>query len=285
MGVGEGWVQGGGLGKRGEEEEWKSGGVMGWRGYGGVAMEDGMWKTEGKRGKDGVAAAGLGGRGAHGYGGLKVGEEEWRGLGWRKGLGEGMKRMEKRRKGRGDCIDICGLTDLGYSRPKFTWCNKRPNGQLVFERLDRFMGNGAWLNLCPHTVNFHLPKIKSDHNPMLLCTQPSIFNRSARPFRCERIWINHPDFLNVVQDGWDSAHNLSNALTLLKGKAISWNKHSLGNIFERKKILMKRLNGVGHALNYSPSPQLAILEQNLSKQYRDILLMEEELWASKARLD
>ncbi|KAF7812201.1 uncharacterized protein G2W53_033177 [Senna tora] len=38
---------------------------------------------------------------AHGYGGLKVGEEEWRGLGWRKGLGEGMKRMEKRRKGRG----------------------------------------------------------------------------------------------------------------------------------------------------------------------------------------
>ncbi|KAF7812560.1 uncharacterized protein G2W53_033536 [Senna tora] len=36
-----------------------------------------------------------------------------------------------------NCIDACGLTDLGFSGLKFTWCNKRPNGQIVFERLDR----------------------------------------------------------------------------------------------------------------------------------------------------
>ncbi|KAF7812571.1 reverse transcriptase [Senna tora] len=96
--------------------------------------------------------------------------------------------------------------------------------------------------------------------------------------------ILSPDEKWGVVDAWNSDHSLSNALTILKDKVISWNKYSLGNIFVKKKTLLKRLNGIGHALNARPSPQLAILEQNLSNQYREILLMEEELWASKARL-
>ncbi|KAF7816694.1 reverse transcriptase [Senna tora] len=184
----------------------------------------------------------------------------------------------------GDFNEILS-SDEKWGGPKFTWCNKRPNGQIVFERLDRFLGNAAWVNLFPHSVNFHLPRIRSDHNPMLLRSRPIQGNRNARPFRCERIWINHPDFLNVVQEAWGPSGNLSSKLVALKIKAIEWNRVSLGNIFHKKKILTRRLNGIGIAMNSRPSPQLALLEQELSIQYRKILLSEEELWASKARLD
>ncbi|KAF7808415.1 reverse transcriptase [Senna tora] len=158
-----------------------------------------------------------------------------------------------------DCLDACGLTDMGFSGPKYTWYNKRPNGQIVFER--------------------------SDHNPMLLRSRPSQGNRNAQPFRCERIWINHLDFLNVLQEAWGTIGNLSSKLGVLKNKAIEWNKVSLGNIFQKKKTLIRRLNSTGTAINSRPSPQLALLEQELSNQYREVLLTEEELWASKARID
>ena len=36
-----------------------------------------------------------------------------------------------------DCLDVCGLKDLGYSGLPYTWCNRRFGGQMVRVRLDR----------------------------------------------------------------------------------------------------------------------------------------------------
>lgn len=70
------------------------------------------------------------------------------------------------------CIESCGLHDLGFSGQKFTWINKRTEGGLVLERLNRFLGNGDWISLFPDSINFHLPRLKSDLNPILLKTHP-----------------------------------------------------------------------------------------------------------------
>ncbi|GMP46214.1 hypothetical protein CsSME_00014459 [Camellia sinensis var. sinensis] len=40
-----------------------------------------------------------------------------------------------------DCMDHCGMLDLGFSGPKFTWTNLRNTRALIRERLDR-----AWSN-------------------------------------------------------------------------------------------------------------------------------------------
>ncbi|KAF7833960.1 reverse transcriptase [Senna tora] len=184
-----------------------------------------------------------------------------------------------------NCLDYCGLTDLGYTGPKFTWCNKRPNGSIVLERLDRFLGNAKWISLFPNSLVSHLPKVKSDHNPILLNSHYSPKTFGKRPFRCERIWINHPDFKELVRSAWTQEDSLNEALKSLKVAAIKWNKEVLGNIFSKKESIQKRLRGIGNAMSANPSPQLVILENNLSKEYCKYLAMEEELWASKARLD
>jgi hypothetical protein len=44
-------------------------------------------------------------------------------------------------------LDESGLADLGFSRPRFTWCNGRSGGHHTRERLDRAVANGSWSSL------------------------------------------------------------------------------------------------------------------------------------------
>jgi hypothetical protein len=38
-------------------------------------------------------------------------------------------------------LDDCSLLDLGFSGPKFTWCNDRASGGITRERLARAVAN------------------------------------------------------------------------------------------------------------------------------------------------
>ncbi|KAK3221477.1 hypothetical protein Dsin_008502 [Dipteronia sinensis] len=40
-----------------------------------------------------------------------------------------------------EALDYCGLDDLGFRGPMFSWCNKRDGNELVQERLDRGVCN------------------------------------------------------------------------------------------------------------------------------------------------
>ena len=65
-----------------------------------------------------------------------------------------------------NCIDKCGLMDLGFQGPRFTWTNKTPVWQCnIKERLDRGLGNAKWKILFPTAEVHHLPRVKSDHCP------------------------------------------------------------------------------------------------------------------------
>lgn len=182
-------------------------------------------------------------------------------------------------------VNSCGLLDLGYSGPKFTWVNKRDNGSLVMERLDRFLANAEWLSIFPESVVSHLPRTKSDHNPILLNTIPNhqIFGR--RPFRCESVWLNHSDFIQLSKNIWSSSSSSSQALESLKSEALIWNKTCFGNIFLNKNRILRRLEGTQRALSSSPNSFLVKLEKDLNVEYLNILRTEEQFWASKSRIN
>ncbi|KAF7812763.1 ribonuclease H [Senna tora] len=182
-------------------------------------------------------------------------------------------------------IDACGLLDLGFVDQKFMWCNKRGNGRLVFERLDRFLANAAWLNLFPEAQNTHLPRIKSDHIPLILNTYPILNHHYNRPFRCERVWLSQLEFINLAENSWKNTNSIANGLNQIREQAVIWNKTTFGNIFKRKNRVLRRLEGVGRALALGPNSCLVDLEHELSCEYQLILSQEEELWASKSRMD
>ena len=93
----------------------------------------------------------------------------------------------------------CFMFDLGFCGPKFTW-----HRGLVFERIDRAVGNKTWQDVFPSTRVLHLPKVSSDHRPTLI--QPwNMFGVTTyvRQFRFLAPWISHNDWDSFVKNNWE----------------------------------------------------------------------------------
>ena len=67
-----------------------------------------------------------------------------------------------------ECLNNCGMIDLGFSGPRYTWSNHRPLTHLIQERIDRVFANADWNVLYPDASVKHLERAHSDHNLVLL---------------------------------------------------------------------------------------------------------------------
>ncbi|CAN1133105.1 hypothetical protein LINPERHAP2_LOCUS7458 [Linum perenne] len=62
-----------------------------------------------------------------------------------------------------DTVDVCGLSDLRFNGPRFTWSRNN-----ILVRLDRALVNDHWIDLFPESLVLHLHRLKSDHRPILV---------------------------------------------------------------------------------------------------------------------
>ncbi|KAF7841163.1 reverse transcriptase [Senna tora] len=94
---------------------------------------------------------------------------------------------------------------------------------------------------------------------------------------------------SVSQDEYILDNNMTpvqaESLALIQAEAKIWNRNCFGNIFFRKNRIMKRLNGINLALQKGHNPGLIKLEQILAKEYQEVLLVKEDLWAAKSRVE
>ncbi|GMI90895.1 hypothetical protein HRI_002758800 [Hibiscus trionum] len=157
-----------------------------------------------------------------------------------------------------DMVFYCGLQDLGFAGPNFTWY--RGNRSV---RLDRCFGNAAWYEHFPQSSLHHLLRMKSDHRPIML--YPAVPPTSPRQpsFKYFSGWSLHSDFKRLVHDNWDSTLPISEAISSFTGAAVSWNNEIFGAIGKRKKILMARLRGVQRCLDQRRSANMVKLESKL----------------------
>lgn len=65
-----------------------------------------------------------------------------------------------------DVIDEVGFKDLGYVGDRFTWAKHYPDGKVIWERLDRALGNGDWTGMFLDFKVIHLGCVMSDHKPI-----------------------------------------------------------------------------------------------------------------------
>jgi exonuclease III len=87
-----------------------------------------------------------------------------------------------------------GLMDIPLKGGKFTWSNNRTTPGM--SRIDRFLFSGDWEDRYPTVVQKRLPKLLSDHFPILL--ECGKFLRGKRPFRFENMCLKAEGFGEMV---------------------------------------------------------------------------------------
>ncbi|CAN1125969.1 LINE-1 reverse transcriptase homolog [Linum perenne] len=177
------------------------------------------------------------------------------------------------------CADDCQLLDINFTGPRFTWFH----GQ-IRQRLDRAVCNAEWTVSFPEVVVRHLPRIRSDHRPILIhCPEGLVPHRSIRPFRFVAAWLEHDTFSPTLKNAW--RHNVPTpaALTTLQSKLRRWNKDIFGNIFQRKKQLVLHLGNLESLNEERPTAYSLDLETKVRRELEMTLWQENVLWRQKSR--
>jgi hypothetical protein len=134
-------------------------------------------------------------------------------------------------------IKNCGLFDLGYNRPAYTWTNKHFSSNPTYEHLDRCLGNAEWCTTFSTTMVYHLPMMKSDHAPILAVLN-SYRRKISRPFKFENWWLLEDDYENIANQSWQKSCNRPFHLkTFFLAKDLTrWRKSKPKNSYQLKAI-------------------------------------------------
>ncbi|XP_060202677.1 uncharacterized protein LOC132631093 [Lycium barbarum] len=146
-----------------------------------------------------------------------------------------------------ECLQDCGLMDMGYVGCNFTWCNERSHDQIIWKRLDMVVVNDNWNGLFPITEVLHLPRVSSDHCPILISYGNQNENH-IKYFRFLNFWVDQDDFLEVVKSNWIN-HTEGNVMWNIQqkmkntSKALSnWSRNNIGDIFLKEQQMGDLIN-------------------------------------------
>lgn len=181
-----------------------------------------------------------------------------------------------------DFVASAGLTNIKYYRSAYTWCNQRWGQNRILERLDRGLTNANWLADHPNYYIHHLPRITSDHSPMLL-TDHTYTNTQTKTFRYENMWHSHHSFKETVYTDWAKLSttncSLDSKLSSLATYLLTWNKNSFENILAETKSVKNRIKGIQSHPNYHIFTCLQSLKKSLIDDYSEKLNQVETFWA------
>ncbi|KAK9990736.1 hypothetical protein SO802_025721 [Lithocarpus litseifolius] len=144
-------------------------------------------------------------------------------------------------------INYCGLRDIGFVGPKYTWWYVRRDGEQIRERLDKALATTKWLNLFPEAKLHHLTSSASDHSLLLLKLVQRSRRRPKKLFRFESIWLKDPRCEEVVMEAWNDGladqidFPLVSCSERCRLKLEAWNKIEFGHVGNKISELQKHL--------------------------------------------
>ncbi|XP_038986473.1 uncharacterized protein LOC120111970 [Phoenix dactylifera] len=174
--------------------------------------------------------------------------------------------------------------------PRYTWCNNQQGRARVWERLDRACAIAGWIQSFPDHHVRHLPRIASDHNPLLVSTEAHIPVRS--PFRFEKFWLCYPRSWEMVQEAWstpvrgDAMYRVSRRLELTRRRLRRWNREEVENIFRRteeEEEAIDRLQSQEAQRGGLSEEEMGELRSHLAL-HDSLLRQRDTLWRQKSRI-
>ncbi|XP_060178196.1 uncharacterized protein LOC132608135 [Lycium barbarum] len=100
------------------------------------------------------------------------------------------------------CVLDCDLNDLRSSGAFYTWCNKQCEQRRVYSSIDKVLVNHEWVDDLPVSeVHFINPGLY-DHSPGIIRWEGG--SKGQYRFRYFNMWKLDPEFMNIVQNGWNT---------------------------------------------------------------------------------
>ncbi|KAK2424165.1 hypothetical protein QL285_034553 [Trifolium repens] len=159
------------------------------------------------------------------------------------------------------------------------------------KRLDRAICNQAWLDSCVSSSVTALPRIRSDHFPLLLDLQVTAVSFASQ-FKFQRMWASHDDCARIISECWNSVvvgcpmYVLSQKLKMLKDKLRVWNKSCFGNVHENVISAELKLQQIQQQIQNNGHTDALLLDEKIaSNLYEDALNKQEVFWQERASLN
>jgi exonuclease III len=183
-----------------------------------------------------------------------------------------------------DFIFSMGLFDLPLEGGNFTWSNARSKS-----RLDRFLCSPSFVDHFSRIVQKRLPRILSDHFPILLSC--GFLQRRQSPFRFESMWLKSEGFHDKVHQWWNSylfsgspSYILVQKLKSLKVDLRRWNKETFGDVNVRKHDLQAQIQDFDFLEETRPlTEEEGVAKDHLKAELENVLLLEEIKWRQTSR--
>lgn len=180
-----------------------------------------------------------------------------------------------------DTVNVCGFQDLGFSGPKFTWCNMQEGSNIIYLRLDRAFANSEWLNCFNNVKVHHLVESTLDHCLLRIIDSCLLAPTRKRHFHFEAMWVKREDCKEIIKIAWNGG-SLSNTLEGIASNFSRcasdldvWNKNVISNILRKIQEKRKALNSLT-AIDHDGSYGATIDE--MRRDINDLLDSEEILW-------
>jgi len=187
-----------------------------------------------------------------------------------------------------DFISDQGLMDFPLAGGSYTWSIS--DDPPVWSRIDRFLVSPDWEDRFPEASQKRLPRLFSDHFPILLeCAHSSA---RSRPFKFENMWLKVDSFVGLVKQWWDSfsfhgspSFVLACKLKALKSNLKTWNVEAFGNVERNKRKLLEELQAIDIV-----EGSRALVEGEIQKKLEVVSelercsLLEEVSWRQKSRV-
>ncbi|XP_057452127.1 uncharacterized protein LOC130743933 [Lotus japonicus] len=179
----------------------------------------------------------------------------------------------------------CNLQEVDFTEYRYTWSNNREAPYTIEERLDYALTNDTWDESWPSTVVHHLPRYKSDHNPILL-TCGVRRNRQemgrAKIFRFEEMWLQEgQECAEIVTETWCRLRNdLPTKIAEVGGALKCWGKDKFGDIPRKisdQKALLQDLQRKDQTAEVLSAASVA------EKELDSLLEQEEKWWRQRSR--
>jgi hypothetical protein len=143
--------------------------------------------------------------------------------------------------------------------------------------------------LLPEVIQRRLPRLYSDHFPILL--DSGLFGGGKKPFIFENMWLKVEGFVDRIREWWSSydfagspSFVLGVKLKVLKQDLKVWNKDVFGDLSSRKLSLLREISSLD-GLDEEGRLDTAGVDRklNIMRDLDQLLDLEEVSWRQKSR--